>query len=598
MPAHVHHTLPAVTETDLALARWEDDGGPAIEPRPAPHTGHWLRISAALTERLPDLAGREDLIVTCEPGTRSGAPAAFFPALATVEIDAALFTPHHPASLNPGRLGDEDRYPAAWGALVHEAAHAAHSIWTTPPHLDGTALDTVAQLLEESRVERAHLVRRPADRRFLRSAVATLILTEITTHTPTTPWHAAYAAGLILARRDAGILDPDETQPLQEIATRILGPDLLATLADIWQAAHHTADHDATAMIEHARAWCTALGATPERPPFPTPVGPGTGILTEAINGITATVTAHEAEQAANQAAITAAQTARAQAKAKQAAHARRAAETAKAVFNPHRRPFTPGRTHRSRASSPVTGTRPPTAAEKSAAGQLARALRSAAYRERTATTTASATPPGRLNMRGALARDAQRAAGATPTAQPWTRTHRRQVPSPPLRVGIAVDVSGSMSAATAPIASAAWILAKATALTDPDSRAATIAYHQSLTAITTPGRTPTHVTEFAAQGRGHNLAETIDALTAGLDLTTPGTGRLLVIASDGHYTPDEATHAADRIHTLRRAGCAVLWLAFAPNPRPLPGATLLELTNPAGATTAIAKAATTAITT
>ena len=88
------------------------------------------------------------------------------------------------------------------------------------------------------------------------------------------------------------------------------------------------------------------------------------------------------------------------------------------------------------------------------------------------------------------------------------------------------------------------------------------------------------------------------DPLTAGLELATPGTGRLLVIASDGRYTTDEAAHATDRIHTLRRAGCAVLWLAFAPNPRPLPGTTALELADPARAATVIAKAATTAITT
>ncbi len=154
------------------------------------------------------------------------------------------------------------------------------------------------------------------------------------------------------------------------------------------------------------------------------------------------------------------------------------------------------------------------------------------------------------------------------------------------------------MDTATAPIASATWILAKATALTDPDSRTATIAYHRSLTAITTPSRTPTRVTQFTAQGGGHCLAEATDALTATLHLDHPGAGRLLVIASDGRYQPDEATRATTRITNLRKAGCAVLWLPFAPNPHPLPGTTLLELTNPTQAITAIAKAATTALTT
>ncbi|MGW5698663.1 hypothetical protein ACWEWX_50205, partial [Streptomyces asiaticus] len=160
------------------------------------------------------------------------------------------------------------------------------------------------------------------------------------------------------------------------------------------------------------------------------------------------------------------------------------------------------------------------------------------------------------------------------------------------------VDVSASMNAAADPIASAAWILTKATALTDPDSRTATVAYDRALTAITAPGHAPTRVTRFEAKGLGHRLAEAIDALCAGLALTQPGTGRLLVIASDGYYHPDEATRAAQRITTLKDAGCAVLWLAFAPDPCPLPGATPLELTHPAQAITAIAKAATTALTT
>jgi hypothetical protein len=484
VPSHVQHTSPAVSEADIAQARWEDDGGPVWEPRPSSPARQWLRVSAALTERLPELAGREDVIVTCEQQTRSGAPAAFFPTKAALEIDTALFAPHHPATINPRRHGDEDRYPVAWGALVHEAAHAAHSAWLTPPELRGTALDHAAQMLEESRVECAHLARRPADRPFLRASITAVVVPDFTARTPGDPWRAAYAAGLILARRDAGILDPDETEPLEQTVTAILGPDLLKDLAAIWTAAHTTGDDDGPTMLRHAHAWCQALGSDPTAPEpalAPGPVTAGAdsaarGELAEAIGKVADKVTAYEAAQAAARTRIAQAASARAKDKAAQASRARHAARLAATVFAPGARPVTPGRPD-IRMPSPVTGTRPATAAEKSAAGQLARALRTAAYRERTATRTTSAVPPGRLTMRQALARDAQKAAGATPTAQPWIHTQRRNTPHPPLRVGIAVDVSQSMTSATAPIASAAWILAKATALTDPDSRAATVAY-------------------------------------------------------------------------------------------------------------------------
>ncbi|GGU11772.1 hypothetical protein GCM10010289_36360 [Streptomyces violascens] len=131
--AHVQYAPPALTEAEWAHARWEDDGGPIYEAPPGPQVGHWLRIAAALTDRLPELADREDVLVTCEQTTRSGAPAAFYPALARLEIHTALFATRQPHTIDPSQPGNEDNYPVAWGAFTHEAAHAAHSRWTTPP---------------------------------------------------------------------------------------------------------------------------------------------------------------------------------------------------------------------------------------------------------------------------------------------------------------------------------------------------------------------------------------------------------------------------------------------------------------------------------
>jgi hypothetical protein len=596
MSARHHVQSSTATPDDAAdLARWDDDGAPPPQPRSSPAT--WLRVGAELGDRLVALSGRQDLLVTCRPGTRSGAPAAYFPGLAEIEFDAGLFAPLQPHQVRPRIVGDEEHYPAAWGVLVHEAAHAAHSLWEQPAGAEPRLVEA-ALLLEESRVESAHLTRRPTDRTYLRTSARTLIMPDIANPAFHGVEHAAGVAALILGRRDAGILDPGETKAVADLCERVLGTDLLATLTGIWTAAHRCADHDATTMLAHAQDWCDALNtAAPALPAAPDDL---TDLLSGAVGVVMDSMAANDAADLAAHAAagnaVAAQSRAKAQDRAQQAGRRRKAAATATSVFNPRGTTVSPDGTP-APSSNPITGHRQPTAAEQSAAARLSRALRAAAYRERTEERTTSPTPPGRLNMRQALARDAQRAAGSIPTAQPFTHTRRRNSPTPPLRVGIAVDVSSSMSAACKPVASAAWIVARAAALTDPDSRTATIAYDMNLTALTRPThRPPDRVTTFKANGGNHNLGNAIDALDHGLDLSRPGTGRLLVIVTDAQYTADETARAITRIKHLTAAGCAVLQLTLTPNSRHLAGTTPLHLPQPSSAPAAIAKAATDAI--
>ncbi|AJE81710.1 hypothetical protein SLNWT_1334 [Streptomyces albus] len=589
-----HHHVQSAQDNDPDLARWDDDGAPPAQPRTSPAA--WLRVGAELGDRLVTLSGRQDLLVTCRPGTRSGAPAAYFPTLGEVEFDANLFAPLQPHEIHPRIEGDEDRYPAAWGVFVHEAAHAAHSVWTQPDGADPRVVEA-ALLLEESRVEGAHLITRPTDRTYLRTSARTLVMPDIAHPTIQGIEQAAGAAALILGRRDVGILDAGETRAISDLCEKVLGAPLLATLTRIWTAAHQCADHDATTMLAHGQQWCDALDAA--APALPVPEGLAdllSGAVRVVMDSAAAADAADLAAQAAATNAVAAQSKAQAQDRAQRANQRRKAAATAKSVFNTRGTTVNPDGTPAPR-SNPVTGTRKPTAAEKSAAARLSRSLRAAAYRERTEEQTTSPTPPGRLNMRAALARDAQRAAGSIPTAEPFTQTRRRTSPTPPLRVGIAVDVSGSMRAACAPVASAAWIVARAAALTDPDSRTATIAYDHHLTALTRPGhRAPERVTTFAANGGAHNLGDAINALDHGLELSRPGAGRLLVIVTDAQYSSDETAQAVTRVKQLTNAGCAVLQLTLTTRSQHLPGTTLLHLPQPSSAPVAIAKAATDAI--
>ncbi|MEY9861401.1 hypothetical protein ABH935_007042 [Catenulispora sp. GAS73] len=586
MPAHrhVHHGPPQPSADALAEARWEDDGGPVTPESPDAEAlrAEWLRVSAELTARFPDLSRRDDVIVTCEPRTVSGAKAAFFPELALTEIDQAVFAPFGPEKICPAEDGDEDRYPAAWGALVHEAGHATHSAWMPPPEAVGTAANSAAEILEESRTERAHLRYRPEDRTYLRACVTSLVTDDLSGSDIDGTWAAAHAAGLILARRDVGILLDEEVEPLEAKVTEILGYEVLGELASIWNAAFGCADDDGETMLALGKAWCEALGQDPDQPepskdeqrsaePNAT-----TGKIWAAIAEVGELIAATEARQEVEHAAADR----RDRRKAKAAAD-RAAAELAKKVFAPEAAAIVPEGFFQDLAENPITGSREPKRSERKEAGKLARALRQAAYRERASIPTTSAAPPGRLIMRQALARDAQKAAGAVPTAEPWRHTRRLTTPTPPLRVGIAVDVSGSMKPAVGPIASATWILARAAAATDPDSRTATVAYDSGLTAINRPGRTPRQVVNFAAEGGQQALAEAIDVLNVGLELTRPGAGRVLVAATDGVYSTPELETAAERIAYLISTGCAVLQLHVGESETyvRLPGAQFLRVT-------------------
>ena len=479
-------TTPPATTTDTAPVETAPaDTAPAdtipddAAARLAPG---WRVLSAALTDEAALIADRDDLLVTIAPGAGHGAPACLIPAEAMIEIDGTHLGGLDPATLRPDDPADRARYDTAWGLLVHECAHARHSLWTTP-HADGSADDgaeavpagavAAAELLEESKIEAAQIRVRPDDRHWLRASACALIPN--TTHTTAADpgaavlgrAEAASAAALLLARTDGGILTPDETEPVRAAVETALGADTLTELRSLWQAAHDTSPDDGAAMVELGRRWCQALGEDPTTPPPTTTTGcSATGTEpTPAAPDRTATGTDPDAgavrsplQQAIDDALRTVAAHVAAETPPPDPAATRRAAEEADDTARTTaermaRRVFTSDADPTTGATA-IAGTRPSTPAERASARRIGRALSTAGIRERAATRSGSVLPPGRLRMRGARAADAQRAAGTLfPTAEPFMRTTRTPTPTPPLRVGIACDVSGSMREFADPVA-------------------------------------------------------------------------------------------------------------------------------------------------
>ncbi|WP_280255580.1 VWA domain-containing protein [Nocardia wallacei] len=547
---------------------------PAVTPAAPPARTGWETLSDAMTTAAVPIAARNDLTVIIAPGAAAGDPALFLHAPALIAIEGATLG-IDPATARPWRHADRYRYAPTWGALTHECAHAAHTRWRPPQGTD-PEIAGAATLLEESRIEAAQLRRRPEDRHWLRACTRELVFDDLgsaqaAAQLAPTRHAAAHAAALILARIDAGVLDADECATAAAAIEDVLGRDLLRQLRTLWRIAHRLSDTNTTGMLELGRRWHALVGPEPHTTPQPnSPLG---AAVTGTLADIAAEVASHQpppdpADEAEQQ-------------RHDEARERARAAAAAAKVFG----------------NRPRGRVRAPRDRERSAARVLARALNTASQRERAATTKTSALPPGRLRMRGALAREAQRAAGAIPTAQPFTRRVTRPVPVPPLRVGIACDVSGSMRNYTADVASAAWIIAAAADQATMPADTATVTFGHAVLPVTYPGAAPKNVTNFAATDATHAIDTAIEALDGALGLSRPENTRLLVIISDGHFERRTRQPGQQRLNRLRASGCAVLWLVPANSDvDPMTGATVHILADPAATAATIARATLTAV--
>lgn len=519
--------------------------GPDTSPAGDPD---WQVWSDAWTRHIPTLAGRSDLTVTVAPGAGGGAPACCYPDAGRIEVDATYIGA--PDITNPRRPGHKRLIPTAYGLLVHEAAHATHSLWRTPPGTPAVVA-AAAELLEESRIEYRQRTRRRGDRRWLRHTVTTLISPDDAAVDD--PWHAAQLAGLLLARVDARILTAKDTRGIRAAVTTVLGRKRLLQLREVWRQAHSVDDSDADTMIDLAWRWCRLLDIDPHRQPQASTADAGVfaGLLAQALTDYLAHTTGLTPAQYRDQQI-------------------------------------------RTRFSAPATWTRrDPTDAERAAARHLAARLRRARTHHREPDTRPTLVPPGRLRTRHAITAQAQIASGSVPTATPWQQRTQLPPPKPTLHLGVIVDASFSMHPWAAPMSSAGWILAHVARANQAVT--ATIAFGSDVTLLVGARQHPTHVLELSAVGGSTAFTDAVKLADQILQLRQPGRLRMLTVVSDGDL-PDREP-AQRLISTLHQAGCAVLWL----RPADLAGHTFTDATtvlvaDPVRAIGHIADAAVTAL--
>jgi hypothetical protein len=512
-------------------------------------TGAWLALSQDLSEISTIFSGREDLLVHIAPGLGQGAPACFIHSEALIEIDGdVLDIPVQDA--RPFELAGREDWAATWGLLVHECAHSAHTNWKPAEWVDRGLparykpewLDAAA-LLDECRVESRQLEARPYDRRWLRASVRRWLLSDAENASGTEM--ACRLVALVGGRVLAGVLDDAEAEAVLVAGLPALTPAVVAQLQDILTEFLAMDDDDTQRAMELGRRWHeTARAARSEEEKaaeemcqeLARAVGELSRRLGEPSGGPPGAQTEREVRK-----------------------DARRAADR---VFRepPDSQSHGYGFSYAPGHMTKPYGWRDPEVQERNGARRLAAALRSASVRERAATPVRSALPPGRPRMSASLQRDAQEAAGAIPSAEPWRRVQRSRTPTPPLRVGLLVDVSGSMAHWIGIASSIAWQVCEATRMI-PDARAAYVAFGETVFPVIAPRQHRT-VPILAADAGHERFVLACEAVDHELGLSVPGNARLLVVTSDAVYgRSNEGAFAFNRVDRLMKSGCRVIWL-------------------------------------
>ncbi|MDN5894439.1 MAG: VWA domain-containing protein [Nocardioides sp.] len=232
---------------------------------------------------------------------------------------------------------------------------------------------------------------------------------------------------------------------------------------------------------------------------------------------------------------------------------------------------------------------RAPGAGLQEQARRLTWALRRAQFRAVTRTRTPAAAPPGRMKMGEMMRRDAQKAARAKITAQPWKQTRRREAAQPPLTVGFSGDVSGSMGTWQEVTADLAWAVAQA--VSHMAGTTAAVAWNSDVAPTLHPGQNPPRVQEAKCGGGSAGCALSLRALDGALHLTSERDGaRAVVVVTDGDLR-ETYPKINGEVQRLTRTGVKVLWVTPWEDPRVHPSATNLVLSDPAAFGETVGKA-------
>lgn len=515
-------------------------------------------------------------------------PGVTFPGLGIIEINPAYL----PDGMTPGDMSplirkDHQRYPVIWGLLSHEAAHAHFSKWMDA--VDDRMQDGkfkkeeqpwlgAATILEESRIEARQMGFRPQDQVWLQASGTQLALEEVSKQMREARLEVekinkenpeagarieksaiARAAALVLARIDAGSVIPDKnTDAITKLVEEAFGKKDAVKLRSIWTEVQRTGDYDDKNMLRLGREWYELTGddggqGQDEQMGMAGAAGEGDGEGDSELEKAMRNAAKDSNKEANGEGDRERRQNRIAQKVDKrklEGAEQKDAKEKARGVFA--------GKGNDQR--HPITGYRDPTPKEMTLARTTRRQLQAAYLPEKAVTKVSRQLPPGRLSMRSVQQLDAQVASGLMPDAEPFTYKDRQHVPTPPLKVGIIQDVSGSQGAAAAAAVSGAWSLAKATQMI-ADAEVAMVSFGDRVNAIISPREKLPKVPVLRTPYGTDYFLDALKALEGQLDLTRAGSARLVVILTDGYFSHRDLQGRDAALKRLVDFGVKFLWM-------------------------------------
>ena len=542
----------------------------------------WLTAGSQIGRLVNDWANRSDLVAFVGDGAGQGiAPALYNPAHAEVEVNVGVAF----GKTKPHTIGDlQNRtvqfdFPKAAGAIYHEAMHAKHSTWdlvkAAETLKDEPSVLRALHLLEESRIERLGVTERPENRPFLRACALDIVLADMDDEgikKLSDTRQAAHMAALSLARVDAGVLKDDDVLAIKTQITTIIPDETMDKLQHIWRQFQGIMypEYDTERMYTLAREWDKIVqdqakeNGEPEEGDGDGSGGkgePGEGGMSQAMKDLMDALS-EDAEATETDAQADANQQQKKEENAEKAAQQNKAAQERNDAKKEASKVFGQGSgPAEAKTNSTLAEVRNPTAKERAAAVQIAKELERARYRDREARRAASVIPPGRLRTRAVIEGTALQAQGIFKQTEPFKRTQRKRVEDPKLTVGLMVDISGSMSAAMQPLAVSAWVMSEATRRVQ--ATIASVYYGYDVFPTLKPGQHFEKVNVYTAPDGTEKFDRAFKALDGQLNLLTGKGARLLVVCSDGQYTPDEQTAAQKWLTRCQQSGVGVLWISY-----------------------------------